>query len=335
MIGRAPKLRYGYASGRVGVLRTRLISRARFHRIIAGENLAEIMTVLSETVYGGGPRDITDLEGLENLVAEELAETYRLLEDSNLPPDMSVWFRSRHDFVNLRALLKSGFGEELDVRLSSLGTVSASTIETLVKTRSFSGFPPTLAAAAEAAVTVFNETKNSETIDIVLDRHHFAQLLSLAERIKSVWVLDYTRLLVDLANARIVFRSQAEGRSLSYIASRLISGGRVAEGDWEVAAAAGTVMNQLLKVLPPRASGLRLVGGDTHSLPVSEFDLFADAVSRSYLSDAQMTAFGPEPVFAYIADHELETKLLRLIVIGRVNGVSADILQHRVDSTYE
>lgn len=335
MRGATAKISYGFASGRVRVLQTRLLSRTRLHRIVAGETLAEIVTALGETDYGAALRGARDLERVEELLDDKLEETYRLLEESNLPGEIVDWFRCRHDFTNLRILLKSGLGRENHARLSRLGTISTAVAQDLAKTHTFAGFPAPLAKAAFSSLREYERTGNIEAVDIAIDRSYFDHLLFLAGRVRSPWVEQYTRLLIDLANGRIMVRSRAKEISIPSALSRLVAGGSIAERDWENWAVSDDLVGQLGKRLPVAALSPRLTGRLGSRPAPGEYDLLTDAAARTFLATADLIAFGPEPVFAYAAYRELEVKLLRTAIIGRVNGVSADVLLHRVDAVYE
>jgi V/A-type H+-transporting ATPase subunit C len=60
----------------------------------------------------------------------------------------------------------------------------------------------------------------------------------------------------------------------------------------------------------------------------------ADDWLMSYLRDAKNVPFGPERVFGYLVGLEAESYNLRLVLGGRVRGISPERLQGRLRSCY-
>ncbi len=53
-----------------------------------------------------------------------------------------------------------------------------------------------------------------------------------------------------------------------------------------------------------------------------------------YLRRAKYIVFGPEPVFAYVLAKKRELNLLRLVGVGKINQIPADLLKRRISETY-
>lgn len=280
-------IKYGFATGRVRVLETKMVSLERVKRLIESENMDDVQRILAETDYGPAMRSAETIDEVETALDRHLAEAYTLLHESNIPLIMESYFRSRYDFLNLRTILKSGLGQQAEVFLSPLGGVAIDTTD----------LPSPLKAAAGEALAKYNEEQRIEEIDTVLDKHYYANLLALAGKLKSKWITAYTKLLIDLANARIAVRGGKEmeiaGCDTEHVA--------------EIIAAAATV---------------------------AEFDLIADNLAIDWLITSRRYNSGPEPVFAYVAGREHEVKLIRLIVLGHLSGVPAARIKERVSRIY-
>ncbi|MDP1808815.1 MAG: V-type ATPase subunit [Actinomycetota bacterium] len=279
-------IKYGFATGRVRVLETKMVSLERVKRLIESANMDEVHRVLAETDYGQDMRSAGTIAEVEAALDKQLSSAYALLHESNIPLEMETYFRSRYDFLNLRALLKSGLGQQAEVLLSPLGAADIDTAD----------LPEPLESAAQEALAKYNEDQRIEEIDIVLDRHYFANLLALAGKLKSKWITAYTKLLIDLANGRIAVRGGKE---------------MIAGGDTE----------HLAEVMATVSS-------------IAEYDLAADNAAIDWLVTSHRFNSGPEPVFAYVAAREHEVKLIRLIVLSHLSGVPAERIKDRVSRIY-
>ena len=332
---RSPKIIYGFAAGRVKVLETRMVSRARIDRLIEAETLDEIHRVLAETDYGPELRAADTIEEVEAALDQRLGQAYLLLRESNVPAAMARYFQCRHDFVNLRILLKSGFGRQVGVPLSSMGEVSPDKVEALVKQGSFAGLPDHLRAAAPEAVARYGESRRFDTIDAIIDRHYFATLLRLATRLRSRWIFQYTKLLIDLANGRAVLRSARRQTGAAEPVYHLIPGGDIDIDTWTALAFEADTTGRFIEMLPSGTLREPVAQWLISGAAVGDYDLMADAVLIEFLVTAHRFTVGPEPVFAYVAAREHEGKLLRMIIFGHLSGLPPAKLKGRVSRVYE
>ncbi len=323
-------VKYGFAAGRVSVLETRMVSAARIKRLIEAENLEEIHRILAETDYGPDLRAAENIDEVESALEAHLGRAYDVLRESRVPPEMERYFRSRYDFLNLRVLLKSGFGQQIAVALSPLGYLPAESAEALVQAAGFAGMPAHLQTAAREAIARYNAERRFEDIDVILDRRYYAYLLDMARQLRSKWIIAYTRLLLDLANGRITVRAD---RGLD-IDGLLIDGGDIDRQLW-ASLRGGENMAEGLALFPPSELKDALLELAQRGMPVAEYDLAADNVAIDYLLGARRFNVGPERVFAYVAAREHEVKLVRLLISGHLSGLPPARLQERVSRIYE
>ena len=331
----SPKITYGFATGRVRALEPRMVSRARIDRLIEAQNLEEIHRVLAETDYGPELRAADTIDEVETALESRLGEVYQLLRESNLPSDMARYFQSRHDFTNLRVLIKGAFGQQAGVAVSSLGEVPGEIAEALVTDRTFGGLPSYLEDAALEAVSLYDETRRLAVIDMALDRRYFNNLLTLALKLKSKWIVAYTRLLIDLANGRTVVRGRQEAAKIESVIDHLLEGGNVAGTGWFDIYSKPELIADRVGAIPSGQMRQEVIDGLSIDAPVSEYDLMADGIMIDYLLSSHRFMAGPEPVFAYAAAREHEVKLLRMIIFAHLSGLPPARIKARIGRIYE
>ena len=54
----------------------------------------------------------------------------------------------------------------------------------------------------------------------------------------------------------------------------------------------------------------------------------------SYVKKAGLISFGPEPLVAYLWAKENEIKLIRIVMVGKINGLPADDIKERLRDVY-
>lgn len=52
------------------------------------------------------------------------------------------------------------------------------------------------------------------------------------------------------------------------------------------------------------------------------------------MRDAKIIPFGVEPVIAYIYAKETEIKIIRIIMVGKLNNIAAEVIRERLRDIY-
>ena len=237
-------------------------------------------------------------------------------------------FRMKYDYHNVKVLVKSaGTKENASSMLSSSGRLSAEEISEAYLTGERGDLPPPIAAAIESASGILSRTGNPQLSDIEIDKTYFEELLTLAESLDDGFITDYIKLLIDSANIRIVVRSMRTGRDADFLHTALIPGGSV--GITEIDAAfeadpllpfAGGSLHEAVQL------GSEAIKGGTQTM----FELACDNTALKYFDGTIFISFGPAPVFAYLAKLEWEITAVRMILTGKLTGISPDVIRERL-----
>ncbi len=316
-------------------METKLINNARLNRLIDAENLEEAHHVLGETDLGPDLRGSSSLEEIEVALEKKTAGLVKLLKESRVPTAMCRYFQSHFDIINLRILLKSGFGQELPVDLSTFGEVPVDRIRLLVKEGAYSGLPDYLEAAADETLVKYQVNSDFSVIDSTLDKHYFWNLVDLTEKLRSTWIEEYTRLIIDLANGRMSLRSRQKNISPGELEGALLKGGRVRNDVWLALFSESENMNEALKSIPSATLRDGLIEWLEKKRPVGEFDLFANKIVLDYLNTSRRFGVGPEVVFSYILAKGHEIKMVRLIMAGLIGELPPERIRERVSAVNE
>ena len=322
----------GFATGSVRVLESQLIDHETIKRLAASADLAEARMVLNETEYAREMLRADTAAQIEADLERSLEGTYGLLARSGLPNEVEEYFRCRYDFANLRALLKSGIGEELKVPLARLGMVSPDSIGRKIKDRTFHLFASGLREAAEHAISSYDRTKEIEVVDRVMDKYYFRRLVALAAKLKSPWIAGYTRLLIDTANGRVVKRGRRFKLGPELIETMMIDGGDVGAGAW-------MRLIESARDSAPDLSGLPLGGIAQKVVKLAlggegdeRYDIRSREMLSSFLMTARKIAIGPEPAFAYTATKENEVGLVRTIIAAVIIHLPPKLIMESIPS---
>jgi V/A-type H+-transporting ATPase subunit C len=174
-----------------------------------------------------------------------------------------------------------------------------------------------------------------EIESIVLDVDQPDLALDLSQELKVPFITDYLRYKIDLGNLKIFCRSKYLELSLDKLKELLLKGGfldvNVLVESFDLSY--GEIGERLLASAYHSAWILatdELVENETFIALEREFENFL----MIYLRKAKYIVFGPEPVFAYALAKKRELQLLRLLGVGILNQIPAEMLKQRMSETY-
>ena len=90
--------RYGYASGRLRVLETRLLNKASIGRLLEADSTQEVLRILSEGEYAVALSEISNPSDFEKALEIEMERTYALVDELS---HQTIWVKLRKSWLNL------------------------------------------------------------------------------------------------------------------------------------------------------------------------------------------------------------------------------------------
>ena len=319
-------MHYAYAVGRVRVLETKLLSRGTYERLLDAKSFTEQRRILSETPYGGWLEKAETAEDVERALDSALGELYtEFLERANLPKAIVRYFRIMHDFENLRGVLKAeALGIDPDDLTTALGSVPADSIG-----GSSTGMPAEL-REAEARVRAIAVDAAGEVdatlVDAAVDAEQYGVLVQIADESKSSALSRLARLSADIGNLKVFVRARDRGLSAAAFEGLLVPGGDIPHSTF--------VSGYKLPVEECIRRITALPG--FHQLDIeavcdpARLDLALERALAEVLHRASVIPVGPEPVLAYVATRKAEIRMLRVLLIGKLAGVTTDVLRSRI-----
>lgn len=325
-------LDYVYLCAEIRARETRLLSQEQMMKMAEAADYDEAIRYLEHCGY-------PDLAGCDEKGLEEAFMAHRLqvLEEvaANCPEsEIMTSFRLRYDFHNVKVLVKAaGAGVDGSHLLSPCGNIDPALLQEALQSDVYSHLPAYIAAAFQEAVTTMARTGNPQLVDIGLDKAYYAAHLELDRRLSDDFLLGYTRLRIDSANLRSIIRCMRNGVDESILKAALIPGG-VVDTPFILASLHGGY--DLAKVFAAgdlegaAAIGLECVEGGR----IASFEMACDNALTRYLDEAKLVSFGTAPVVAYLDGLESEIIAVRVILRGKLNGVSAEVLKERLCEAY-
>ena len=322
---------YLFLTTRVRMLENNMLNQDRMELMLTAGSNEEAMKILQECGYA--ETETVNVDTVNEILAAERDKTFDDLGDVPNPELIDI-FKIKYDYHNAKVLLKSEvMGVEPDRLLVDLGRVPVKTMENAVRTSDFRNMPLILQDAIVEARSVLGSTKDPQLSDFVLDRAYFQDMFQVAEQTGSKFVEGYVRMCIDVANLRSTVRTLRMKKNTEFLSGVLFEGGEVSTRRILNTVAAGSSLEEIYSgefMKAAAAEGNAAIGGAS----LTQFEKLCDNAVTAYLKKAKDVSFGEAPMIAYLAAKDTEMTAVRIIMTGRLAGLSADTIRERLRDTY-
>jgi len=330
--------RYAFAVGKIRVLETRLLSRAELQRMMEAPSAQEALSVLMDSPYEEFLSTLSSPLQFEEALNAELERTYRMIDKLSQDKGLTDIFRVRWDYHNLKVLLKAFYMglEAEDVALVPLGLIELDLIKAAMGEEGrVDLLPDYLRETLSEAQAEYEESHDPQMIDVTVERRAFEDMLKRAEEYPNGFLAGYFRAAIDLLNIRNLVRLKFLESSARLLEKVLVEGGLIPKSRYF------RMLDENIAEIPSLLKGTPysdvIVPGvqelvETGSL--TTFEKLMDEYLIDYIRPAKYVAFGIEPLIAYLIAKEHEVKLIRIIMIGKINQLSMDSISERLREPY-
>ncbi|MBD3412981.1 MAG: hypothetical protein GF421_00925 [Candidatus Aminicenantes bacterium] len=170
---------------------------------------------------------------------------------------------------------------------------------------------------------------------LIEEEYSLEKALIKAKETGYSFLIDYVRHQIDLGNLKMLARFKYLELTLERLESILVSGGFLqTDRILKYHGLSFSDINEGLKHSPyfeVWSNGMDALQEDETFVEMERG--FEDFLMR-YLRKARYIVFGPEPVFTYALSKKREFDLFRMVGVGKMNHLPADILKNRISETY-
>ncbi len=322
-------VRYAYAMGVIRVLETRLLSKERIDRAADASDAEEVLRILGETPYSEYLSSLANPADYDSFLEEEHQKALDLLQRLTEDPILTDLFLHRFDFYNLKVALKEKFGaQELDSAYVSFGSIPVLALKSAVRDENFSALPKWLRYVAEQAIREFPDRQDPKWIDVFVDGRMYGYLVSTSRGEGSLFLHDLLQREIDLINILSLFRIRRSGGERGFFLESFIEDGSLPRRFFL------QLFDEPLEALPGRFdhTPYREIVGDGWAYLNARgsfivFERMGQDLILEYLRRANLIAFGVEPLIAYMHAKENELRMIRAIMVGKLNRLESTLIK--------
>jgi V/A-type H+-transporting ATPase subunit C len=321
---------FAYAVGRIRALETKLLDNSQFERISEAADLSEALAKLGETEYAPVLAGLKQPQQFETALNAQLAQVARLVRKLSGDALEFQVFLHRYDLQNLKMILKNPAIAASG--LSNLGVWDPEWILKKMTEGDLTDLPLEFRQAIDAAKTAFSRSGDGQEIDRILDNAWFTYgywtlTTGISSTLTRWWIA-----LIDLTNLRTFLRLRLIGMTPVDFDRFFIVNGRLSSDSfrelWEQP-------NEKVALWLDKTPYDQITGEQAANLnSLSKFEREFDNFLINLIAPAKMISLGIEPLIGYWLAKEHEVKVLRIILVGKINQVANAEIKERLRRAY-
>lgn len=318
---------FAFAVGRTWVIETRLVDAGKFDRMLDAKDVEEVFRILGETEYSGALANVKSPDDFEAVLEFERRRVFKLVRNLLQAGEEigSVYFH-RFDIHNLKVLLKAEMAGQRPDGLVDEGVFGPEPIKKFVL--GLEAAPEPLASWISIGREA-QSAKDPQTVDLALDGAYFNYAAGVSQKRSWGAVTRYWTASIDLSNLLTTIRCRRLGIGAELLKRALIGGGTLSED--KLIDQLGASDEEILAWLRDSGYGDFVQPGSNALNSVTALERTVRQYLFGILARASRdVVVGPEPIFAYLLAKELEIQKLRIILVGKLNGVSREALRERL-----
>ena len=320
----------------IKVIETRLLTKETIDRMIEAEDLDQALKLLSETEYSKSFKGDLGGKNYENILSRELLRIYDLTRDVSADQTVVDLLALKYDYHNLKVMVKEKIiGKDFDYLYVSVGSLPLEELKKAYKEKDFSQIPQEFKTSIDAVEKDYEENMDPQRIDIIFDKYYFRHFYKMAKDTGIELFIKYVQNMIDFTNVSSLIRLKKQNKDLTFCEDVILENGNITKEeilecfDYELE----DMIVRLEELEVPESIILGL-NSYKESGRLSNFEKYKDNYLMDLNKPSKYISLGPEPIFSYIIAKEAEIKTLRIVLVGKLNNLSPELIRERVRELY-
>lgn len=326
---------YLFSTAWIRSVEKNMLTHERAERMIDVKSTEDSLKVLEDMGYGFRDESINS-NNYEKLLADEHKKTYDFI--SSIAPELNCFkmLLYPYDYHNLKAIMKSEYsGVDSSDILVDTGSVDLKLLKHSVKERDFTELTENMGNALNEVIEIFPKTNDPQIIDIILDKYCYEEMLKSAEETKSKFIIEYVKMQIDAINIKTFVRLKKMNKSWDFFTKVYLSNGYIDEEvfirnyDESFDKFAEHLSSYNFKEIFLEGTDALIETGKFTTL-----EKLLDNKIMEHIKNAKYVSYGIEPLIAYLIAKDNEIKIARIILAGKLAGISPELIRERLRETY-
>lgn len=322
---------YVQSSATTRIFEKSLLDLSTINKLIDSTDYEEFKRILSDTSYGELANSINSRTEFDEGLDEEANKMYREFQRMIKDPELIEILTAKYTFHNLKTLLKNRIlDEDLMYLILRVNDYDYEGIYSEIMEHGKVSKDKPFSEYVNKALEEYNDSKDPQRLDMQMDMFQYEYMLSLAKETNSSIIVEYVRNLIDAQNINMTLRAKQQNHRVNCVADFLIDGGNIPREIYLTYyfEDIGEIIKEFksYNIYKSLEEALDRYGEDGKLLHFRQTtDFYLDQISIR----GKKITYGPEVLFSYMLRKEREIRILRTIVIGKINDLTPDEIRER------
>jgi len=332
-----PRPSTAYAAAHIFALENKLLSRDKVERMVEAASASEVLKVLSETEYATSVSELAQPHDYEEMLSGEIQRLYDFFQTISPDPQITNLFFVKYDFHNLKVLLKARYlGREQDeLLIKSGGNLPLDLLKEAIKEEDYSQLPEYIRKALEEVDAAMSLKTDPQKIAVILDKAMYKHIFDVCTKKKNDFVFEYFTMQADLINIRTFLRVRKIDESFEFLKDLLLPGSELGE-DFFFDIMKEPVEHIVDMLTSKKYSRVVKQGVEAflNTGSLSTYERLMDDFLLSFVKASRWNPLGIEPVIGYLLAKENEIRIIRIIMVGKINNLPSQTIRERLRDVY-
>lgn len=325
------ELDYIFAVAALRVKEKSLLSNQDVAQMVSLPTEEAVLDFLRTKGWGeGAGRDTQDLATSEALLRAEEAKSLALMKELGLEEEILEILSYPQLFQNLKAGIKEVATEEVhEGAFHSLPGFDRDRVVAILREKDYDALPEVLQEVAPRAFEAMLQTRDGQKSDLIVDRACLLAMEKAGEKADNRLFKDYELTTVAVTDIKIAVRAMLLKRSYDFLMEALCPSSLL---DIEELAKAAVGGEESLYAYLERAGFSDAV--EALKVSPSSFERWCDDHLMNTLKQERNNTQSLGPVLAFYLARQNEIKTARIILTGKANAFSDEMIRERVREMY-
>lgn len=307
--------------------------------------------ILNDLDYSTHIGDIANVSNFQEVVNAGLIDVKDLLVKICPDPRIVDILFLAYDVHNIKTLLKgikAGKGqEEVRAQLLTLGRVSITQMEAFFYEKETTSldlpdaYVETIRKGVAKAEALYEAHGNDPRIlDFVIDRMHMELLAKVAKSVHHPYITEFVRQTIDLTNLQAYLRIKLLKQEDYFTTKDRIKLVFAKGGSFDIDFIAGKIdidLETAMYILKASEYGDVAIKGIEAFQKHKSFaylEKYAEEHILKLAKKSKFVPYGPEAVIAYFFAKQNNARIIRMIMVGKLNKIPENIIRERLFELY-
>ncbi len=330
------RMEFTQAVTSIRVLENRLLKASTIEKMVEAKDVEEVLRILGDTEYAASVAQASKDRSYEEILTLEHIRIFKLMREISPSSEVVDLFTLKYDFHNIKVMLKEKLmGSDLDHLYIPFGSIDFKKLKSFFAAGDLKSIEPRFRKPIEYVLKDYEENKDPQRIDILVDRYYFRVLYNLALSTGVDLFIDYVRDGIDFLNITTAIRLKKQGKDVKFFKDVILFNGNIPKED--IIASLNDTLDVMInkfryaKISPDLVRALEEFQATGH---LRKIDKHMDNHLMGLNKPSKYIVFGPEPIFSYIYAKEIEIKTIRIIMVSKNNNIPPQAIRERLRDLY-